>query len=243
MVHPFEEVRTRNPPTPTRPPRRPLCRKRHGGPSSGTRSRPSAPPKPPNPPPMAPGHPTPGLGHQRPPPSPGPPQREEKGHGQGEGKGQRETLRQGGTGGPKVTGRRPSGQGTGDDTTWEQETTQAPGKGGNGDRAAGKEDITVGTRTHTQERHTTTEGSAPPHPQRTPHDPPGRTPPIHAAEVRIGCHMDHTGTRPPATGNHTWDGGHTCTGRTGHTHRGSHWEHRRAAHHHALTARRRPRPP
>ena len=48
---------------------------------------------------------------------------------------------------------------------------------------------------------------------------------------------------PPATGNHTGNGGHTYTGRTGHTHRGSRRERRRTAHHHALTARRRPRPP
>ena len=86
-------------------------------------------------------------------------------------------------------------------------------------------------------------GTSAPQPQRTPHDPRGRTPPTHAAEVRNRRNTEHTGTRPPATGNHTADGGHTCKGRTGYTHRRSHWEHRRAAHHHALTARRRPRPP
>ena len=47
--------------------------------------------------------------------------------------------------------------------------------------------------------------------------PWGRTPPTHAAEARIGRHTDHTGTRLPATGNHTGDGGHTYTGRTGHS--------------------------
>ena len=85
-----------------------------------------------------------------------------------------------------------------------------------------------------------TEVPAPPHPHRTPHDPRGRTPPTHAAEARIGRRTDHTSTRPPANGSHTGDGGHTYTGRTGYTH--SRWEDRRAAHHHALTARRRPRP-
>ena len=54
---------------------------------------------------------------------------------------------------------------------------------------------------------------------------------------------DPTSAHSPATRNHTGDGGHTYTGRTGYTHRGSRREHRRAAHHHALTARRRPRPP
>ena len=96
----------------------------------------------------------------------------------------------------------------------------------------------AGTRTHTQEGHTTTQGPAKPHPQRTPHDHRGCTPPTHAAEAQMGQCTDHTGTRPPATGNHTGDGGHTYMGRTGYTHRGSRWEHRRAAHHHALTARR-----
>ena len=159
------------------------------------------------------------------------------------GKGQRGTLRQGGTEAPKVTGRRPEGHGTGSDKTWEQETTEGPGRGGNRDRGAEKGDITAGTRTHTQEGHSTTEGPASPHPKRTPHDPRGRRPPTHAAEARIGRHTDHTGTRPPATGNHTADGGHTCTGGTGYTHRGSHRKHRRTAHQQALTARRRPRPP
>ena len=88
-----------------------------------------------------------------------------------------------------------------------------------------------------------TEGPTPPQPQRTPHNPRGRTPPTHAAEAQIGRQTDHTDTRPPGTGNHTGDGGHTCTGRTGYTHRGGHWEYRRAAHHHTLTARRGPRPP
>ena len=72
---------------------------------------------------------------------------------------------------------------------------------------------------------------------------PGAHPPTRTAEASIGRRTDHTSAHPPATGNHTGDGGHTYTGRTGYTHRGSHRERRRAAHHHALTARRRPRPP
>ena len=72
---------------------------------------------------------------------------------------------------------------------------------------------------------------------------PGTHPPTCTAEASIGRRTDHTSAHPPATENHTGDGGHTYTGRTGHTHRGSRWERRRAAHHHALTARRRPRPP
>ena len=47
---------------------------------------------------------------------------------------------------------------------WEQETTQGPGRGGNRDRGAGKEDTTAGTRTDTQEGHATTERSAHPTP-------------------------------------------------------------------------------
>ena len=72
---------------------------------------------------------------------------------------------------------------------------------------------------------------------------PGVHPPTRTAQASIGRRTDHTSAHPPATGNHTGKGGHTYTGRTGHTHRGSRRERRRTAHHHALTARRRPRPP
>ena len=126
---------------------------------------------------------------------------------------------------------------------WGQEPTQGPGRGRSRDWGAEKEETTAGARTHTQEGHTTTEGPSPPHPKRTPHDSRRRTPLTHAVGARIGRRRDQTGTRPPATGNHTGDGGYTYTGRTGYTHRGSGWEHRRAAHHHTLTARRQPRPP
>ena len=72
---------------------------------------------------------------------------------------------------------------------------------------------------------------------------PGAHPPTHTAEASIGRRTDHTSAHPPATGNHTGNGGHTYTGRTGHTQRESRRERHRTAHHHALTARRRPRPP
>ena len=71
----------------------------------------------------------------------------------------------------------------------------------------------------------------------------GAHPPTHTAEASIGRRTDHTSAHPPATRNHTGNGGHTYTGRTSHTHRGSRRERSRTAHHHALTARRRPRPP
>ena len=72
---------------------------------------------------------------------------------------------------------------------------------------------------------------------------PGAHPPTHTAEASIGRRTDHTSAHRPATGNHTGNGGHTYTGRTGHTHRRRRKERRRTAHNHALTARRRPRPP
>ena len=67
--------------------------------------------------------------------------------------------------------------------------------------------------------------------------------PTRTTEASIRRRTDHTSAHPPATGNHTGNGGHTYTGRTGHTHRGSRRERRRTAHHHALTSRRRPRLP
>ena len=72
---------------------------------------------------------------------------------------------------------------------------------------------------------------------------PGAHPPTHTAEASNRRRTDHTSARPPATENHTGNGWHTYTGRTGHPHRGSRREHRHTAHHHALTDRRRLRPP
>ena len=83
--------------------------------------------------------------------------------------------------------------------------------------------------------------AAPPPPNAT--QLPGAHPPTPTAEAGIGRRTDHTSTHPPATGNHTGNVEHTYTGRAGHTNRGSRRERRRAAHHNALTARRRPRPP
>ena len=112
---------------------------------------------------VAPDHPPPGMGHQRPtgfaatpPPA------------HGKGKGQREGLRQRGDKSPISTGRRPQGQGTGGYTTRGQGSTGGPptrekrkarGHGTWGEGA------TMGTRTHiTKEGHTTLEEPAPPHP-------------------------------------------------------------------------------
>ena len=72
---------------------------------------------------------------------------------------------------------------------------------------------------------------------------PGAHPPTRTAKASIRRRTDQTSAHPPATGNHTWNGGHTYTGRTGHGHRGSRRKRRRTAHPHALTARRPPRPP
>ena len=121
---------------------------------------------------------------QAPPPTLPSPHREGKGHRQGEGKGREGIARHGDEEGPKVTGRRPQGQGTGGDTTREQETTNGPGRGRTRDRGAEREDATAGTRAHTQEGHATKEGPAAPHRQRTPRDPGGARPPTHAAEAQ-----------------------------------------------------------
>ena len=62
--------------------------------------------------------------------------------------------------------------------------------------------------------------SAAPPPPNTPRHP-GAHPPTHTTEASIGRRSDHTSAHPPATGNHTENGGHTYTGRSGHIHRGS----------------------
>ena len=54
-----------------------------------------------------------------------------------------------------------------------------------------------------------------PHPGRAHHDggtsaaPAPPNTPTHTTEAIIGRHTDHTSARPPATGNHTENGGHT----------------------------------
>ena len=110
------------------------------------------------------------------PPDPPPPHWEGKEQGQGKGKGRERTARQGGEEGPKVTGRRPQGQGTGGGATRGQETTNGPGRGRTRGCGTEGEGATTGTRAHTQEGHATTEGPTPPHPQLTPRDPRRRTP-------------------------------------------------------------------
>ena len=72
--------------------------------------------------------------------------------------------------------------------------------------------------------------------------PGGARLPTHAAEAQTWRRTDRAGSRPPATGTRTGEGGHTHTGRRGYTHRGSRRKHGRAAHHHALTAGWRPWP-
>ena len=84
--------------------------------------------------------------------------------------------------------------------------------------------------------------SAAPSPANAARLPGTHTPNTHR-RARIERCTDHNSAHPPATRDHTGDGGHTYTGRTGYTHRGSNREHRRAAQHHALTTRRRPRLP
>ena len=140
MVHTLEEIRTRTPVNPSEAALEATMPQAAWEALLRDAFQDLRPPlHPPNPPPVAHDHPPPGVGHRRPtgpPPTPPPPDREGKGHGQGEGKGQKGTLWQGGKEGPKMTGRRPQGQGTGSDTTREQETTHGPGSGRNRDCGA-----------------------------------------------------------------------------------------------------------
>ena len=150
-----------------------------GGPPPQCGPGPPPPLHPPSPPPVAPGHPPPGLGRRRPlptPPLPPPPHQEGGGQGQGEGKGHQGALRQEGTEGAPSESRHSQGQDVARDTTWGQETTQEPRRGGSGDQGTEEKGTTANATTHTQEGHTTTGGPAPPHPHRTPHDSLGRTP-------------------------------------------------------------------
>ena len=113
---------------------------------------------------------------QPPPPIPPPPHWKERGQGPGKGKGRERTPRQGGEERPKVTGRRPQGQGTGGNRTRGQQTINAPGRGRTSSRGTEGEGAATGTRVHTQEGHATTEEPAPCHPRPTPRDPRRRTP-------------------------------------------------------------------
>ena len=86
-------------------------------------------------------------------------------------------------------------------TTWEQETTQEPGRGRSRERGKEEEGTTANATTHTQEGHTRTGGPAPPHRHRTTHDSRGRSPqhapPKQASDaVRITPAHTH---QPPET--------------------------------------------
>ena len=232
-------------PTRPRPPWRPSCRKRHGRPSSAMRSRASAPPTPPKPSANGSRRPTPRPGTSAPRPHPAlppPPHQEGEGQGQGEGKGHQGALRQEGTEGPQVSACTQRDRAP-------EETPHVGRKSPNNQEGAG-----AGTKARrkraprqtplpTPRRGVPRRGTSAAAPRPNAARLPGAHPPTRTAEARIGRRTDHTSAHPPATGNHTGNGGHTYTGRTGHTHRGSRRERRRTAHHHALTARRRPRPP
>ena len=167
------------PPTSTRPPRRPSCRKRHGRPSSAMRSRASAPPTPPKPSANGSRPPTPRPGPSVPPPHPAPPattKQEGEGQGQGEGNGHQGALRQEGTEGPLVRActhrdRAP------------EETPQEGRKPPKNQEGAGAGTKARRKRAPRQTPRPTPRkgiprrgGPAPPHPHRTPHDSRGRTP-------------------------------------------------------------------
>ena len=180
------------------------------------RSRASAPPTPPKPSAGGSRPPTPKPGPPAPPPHPAPPTTTTPGRGRTrarEGQGTPRTTQARGHGRAPSEGRHTQGQGAGSDTTWGQDTTQEPGRSGNGDQDTEEKGTTTGATTHTDG-----ETSAAPPPPHTP---------THTTEANIGRHADHTSARPPATGNHTENGGHTYTGRTDHTHRGGRREHRR----------------
>ena len=106
-----------------------------------------------------------------------------------------------GHGGAPSEGRHTQGQDAGRDTTWGQETTQEPGRGGSGDQGTEDKGTTAGATTHTQEGHTTTGAPAPPHPHQTPHDTRGRTPqhtPPKQASDAVQIAPAHT-HQPPET--------------------------------------------
>ena len=81
MVHTFQEVRTRTPAGPNEAVPEAIMPQAAWEALLRNAVQGPRPPYTPHPPPMAPGHPGPGLGHWRPPPTPPPPHREGKGHG------------------------------------------------------------------------------------------------------------------------------------------------------------------
>ena len=143
------------------------------------RSRASTPPKPPKPSASGSRPPTPRPGPPAPPPHPAPPATTTPGRGRTrarEGQGTPRSTHARGHGGAPSEGRHSQGQDAASDTTWGQEATQEPGRGGGGDQDTEEKGTTAGTTTNTQEGHTTTGGPAPPHPHQTPqHTPPKQT--------------------------------------------------------------------
>ena len=143
------------------------------------RSRASAPPTHPKPSASGSRPPTPGPGPSAPPPHPAPPATTTPGRGRTRARGGQGTPRgtqARGHGGAPREGRHSQGQDAGRYTTWGQETTQEPGRGGSGDQVKEEKGTTTNATTHTQEVHTTTGGPVPAHPHQTFHDSRGRTP-------------------------------------------------------------------
>ena len=127
------------PPTSTRPPRSHHATSGMGGPPPRCGPRASAPPTPPKPSASGSRPPTPRPGPSAPPPHPAPPATTTPGRGRTRARGGQGTPRgtqaRGHRGAPSV-GRHSQGQDAGRDTTWGQETTQEPGRGGSGVSAA-----------------------------------------------------------------------------------------------------------
>ena len=168
------------------------------------RSRASAPPTPPKPSASGSKPPSPRPGLSAPPPHPAPRATTTPGRGKTRASGGQGTPRgtqARGHGGAPSEGRHSQGQDAGRDTTWGQETTQEPGRGGSGDPGKEEKGTTANATTHTQEGHTTMGGPAPPHPRRTPHDSRGRTPqhtPPKQASGAVRITPAHT-HQPPET--------------------------------------------
>ena len=164
------------------------------------RSRASAPPTPPKPSASGSRPPTPKPGPPAPPPHPAPPATTTPGRGRTrarEGQGAPRTTQARGHGRAPSEGRHTQGQGAGSDTTWGQDTTQEPGRRGNGDQDTEEKGTTAGTTTHTQEGHTTMGRPATPRPHQTPqHTPPKQT----SDAIRITPAHAH---RPPETTRRT----------------------------------------
>ena len=168
------------------------------------RSRASAPPTTPKPSASGSRPPTPRPEPSAPPPHPAPPATTTPGRRRTrarEGQGTPRGTQGRGHGGAPSEGRHSKGQDAGNDTTWGQETTQEPGRGGTGDQGTEEKGTTANATTHIQEEHTTTGGTstapAPPSAPRLPGATPQHTPPKQASDaVRITSAHTH---QPPET--------------------------------------------